>query len=65
MRILRRVLARVAGLVRRRSDFDAELESHLDLHVADNIRAGMTPDDARRNALVALGRSGADARTVS
>ncbi len=55
MRILRRVLARIAGPVRRRSDFDAELESHLDLHIADNIRAGMTPDDARRNALVALG----------
>ncbi len=55
MRILRRLLARVAGLARRRGDFDAELQSHLDLHVADNIRAGMTPDEARRNALVALG----------
>ena len=55
MRILRRVLAQVAGLVRRRGDFDAELKSHLDLHIADNIRAGMTPAEARRNALVALG----------
>ena len=55
MRILRRALSRVAGLVRRRGDFDAELRSHLELHIADNIRAGMTPDDAQRNALVALG----------
>src|SRR6188768_4263198 len=55
MRILRRVLAQVAGLVRRRSDFDAELKSHLDLHIADNIRAGMTPAESRRYALVALG----------
>ncbi|RPI53239.1 MAG: FtsX-like permease family protein, partial [Acidobacteria bacterium] len=36
-------------------DFEAELESHLELHIADNLRAGMTPDEARRQALVALG----------
>jgi putative ABC transport system permease protein len=36
-------------------EFDAELESHIDLHTADNIRAGMSPDEARRQARVALG----------
>jgi putative ABC transport system permease protein len=36
-------------------EFSAELQSHLDLHIADNIRAGMTPDEARRQALIALG----------
>jgi putative ABC transport system permease protein len=36
-------------------DFDAELASHLELHVDDNIRAGMTPEEARRNAVLALG----------
>ncbi|MEO5740942.1 MAG: ABC transporter permease, partial [Vicinamibacterales bacterium] len=36
-------------------DLSAELQSHLDLHIADNIRAGMTPEEARRQALVALG----------
>src|SRR5687768_11391543 len=36
-------------------EFDAELESHIDLHTADNIRAGMPPDEARRQARVALG----------
>lgn len=36
-------------------DFSAELQSHLDMHVADNLRAGMTPVEARRQALIALG----------
>ena len=36
-------------------EFSAELQSHLDMHIADNIRAGMTPEEARRQALVALG----------
>ena len=36
-------------------DMSAELQSHLDMHVADNIRAGMSKDEARRRALVALG----------
>jgi putative ABC transport system permease protein len=35
--------------------FSAELDSHLEMHIADNIRAGMTPKEARRQALVALG----------
>jgi putative ABC transport system permease protein len=36
-------------------DLSAELQSHLQLHIDDNLRAGMTPEDARRRALVALG----------
>ena len=36
-------------------EFSDELQSHLDLHIADNVRAGMTPEEARRCALVALG----------
>ena len=39
----------------REREFSAELQSHLDLHIADNVRAGMTPEEARRQALVALG----------
>jgi putative ABC transport system permease protein len=38
-----------------RNDFDEELASHLALHVDDNIRAGMTPAEARRRAIVQLG----------
>jgi len=55
---LRRMLSRLRGVVSRdRSDiaFDAELESHLQLHVDDNVRAGMSPVEARREAVLALG----------
>ena len=49
---------RFAGLFRRRqhdAEFAAELESHLWLHIEDNLRAGMTPEAARRDALMKLG----------
>ena len=49
---------RTIGMVTRsgrQRDFDAELRSHLEMHVEDNIRAGMTREQARREALVALG----------
>jgi hypothetical protein len=36
-------------------DFSSELESHLQLHIDDNVRAGMTPADARRHAILKLG----------
>jgi len=32
-----------------------ELMSHLELHIEDNLRAGMNPEEAPRNALVKLG----------
>ena len=52
--------ARLAGSLGLRAspaadDFDAELASHLELHVDDLTRAGMTPEEAHRNALLALG----------
>jgi putative ABC transport system permease protein len=58
MKWMRGWLQRLAGLFgkpRRDSDFAAELESHLQLHIEDNLRAGMTPEAARRNALIRLG----------
>src|SRR5687768_15155525 len=36
-------------------DISDELQSHLDMHTADNVRAGMSPDEARRQARIALG----------
>ena len=36
-------------------DLAAELESHLALHIEDNLRAGMDAGEARRNALLKLG----------
>ena len=49
---------RLRGLfhkAQRGAEFAAELESHVQLHVADNLRAGMTPEAARRDALMRLG----------
>ena len=36
-------------------EFDAELESHVTLHTEDGIRSGLTPSEARRQALIRLG----------
>jgi putative ABC transport system permease protein len=58
MRTLRAWLHRLGGSFvssRRDRDFDDELESHLQLHIADKIRSGMTAAEARREALIALG----------
>jgi predicted permease len=42
---------------KQQSDLDLaqELESHLQFHIEDNLRAGMTPQAARRDALLKLG----------
>ena len=58
MRPLRAWLARFGGLFgKRRRDHELayEIESHLQMHIDDNLRAGMTPEEARRQALLQLG----------
>src|ERR1043165_9389805 len=40
---------------RRESDLRAELESHFQLHMDDNLRAGMSPAEARRQAALRFG----------
>ena len=58
MRHVRSALARIAGLFTgRRADDDLreELQAHLDMETAENIRRGMQPDEARRQALLASG----------
>jgi predicted permease len=58
MRPLWAWLRRLGGLFgRRRSEEEltAELESHLQMHVDDNLRAGLGPEEARRQALIKLG----------
>ena len=58
MRTLRAWWSRIAGFVRPgagEQDFADELQSHIDLHTDDNIRAGMAPEEARRQALARLG----------
>lgn len=58
MRRVRAALVRLTNLFRRdRLDRElaAEMESHLQLHIDDNLRAGMSPEEARRHALLTLG----------
>jgi putative ABC transport system permease protein len=58
MRTIRALCLRVANLLARRRhdrDFADELNAHLQLHIDDNLRAGMTPGEARRAAVIALG----------
>ncbi|HET9423734.1 MAG TPA: ABC transporter permease [Gemmatimonadaceae bacterium] len=37
------------------ADLDAELRSYVELLVAQKVKAGMTPDDARRAAMIEIG----------
>lgn len=58
MRILRVFLSRLGGLFhkeRRDRELADEIESHLHLHIDDNLRAGMNLEAARRAAILKLG----------
>jgi macrolide transport system ATP-binding/permease protein len=58
MKKLRAAMKRFAGMFssgRREEEFASELEGHLQMHIDDNMRAGMTAEEARRDALVKLG----------
>jgi predicted permease len=58
MRRLRALFIRIAGLFRkhrRERELAAEMESHLQLHIEDNLRSRMSPVEARRQALIKLG----------
>jgi predicted permease len=58
MNTLRSLFLRFRNLFRKRQldrDLDAELSTHLSLHIADNLRAGMSSAEARRQALLTLG----------
>jgi hypothetical protein len=58
MKRLRGWLLRFGGLFRRERrerELAAEMESHLQMHIEDNLRAGMSAEEARRQALIKLG----------
>ncbi|MFZ0962591.1 MAG: ABC transporter permease [Terriglobia bacterium] len=58
MRGLRAWFLRLCALFskeRRDRELAAEIEGHLQMHIDDNLRAGMTPEEARRQALIKLG----------
>jgi predicted permease len=55
---LRELLLRFGGLFnkqRKDRELNEEIESHLQLHIEDNLRLGMTPEEARRQAMIKLG----------
>ena len=58
MKWLRGFLFRLGGLFRRERrerELAAEMESHLQMHIEDNLRSGMSHGAARREALMKLG----------
>jgi len=58
MKTLRGWIIRLGGFFGKRrleTEMSQEIQAHLDLHVADNMRAGMTAEQARRDALLKLG----------
>jgi putative ABC transport system permease protein len=58
MKALWRVWERVTGLFRkswRDREMAEEFESHVQMHIDDNVRAGLSPEQARREALVKFG----------
>ena len=58
MKMLWVLWSRVAGLfgkARCEREIAEEFESHLQMHIDDNIRSGLDPEEARRQALVRFG----------
>lgn len=58
MHKLRALWARLRGIFgsgRTADEFEAELESHIAAHTEDGVRAGLTAEEARRQALLRLG----------
>ena len=65
MKRLREVVLRFGGLFnkqRKNRELDDEIESHLQFHTEENLRAGMSEEEARRQALLKLGGLDAHAR---
>ena len=58
MKSLRRFFSRLAGLASHQADDDRlreEIEEHIALQAAENLRAGLPPDEARRQAVLKFG----------
>jgi hypothetical protein len=58
MRTFRAWLSRLAGIFdkdKRDRELADELESHLQFHTDENLRRGMSPEEARRQAVIGLG----------
>ena len=58
MRRLRKWIVRFGGLFNKQQkdrELEDEIESHLQLHIEDNLRLGMTLEEARRQAMIQFG----------
>lgn len=58
MKKLRRLLSRLTGNVsreRREAELNEELKLHVDMLAEENLRRGMPPEEARRQALITFG----------
>jgi putative ABC transport system permease protein len=58
IRHLRAWLVRLTSIFSRKAsdrELAEELESHLQMHIEDHVRAGLSPEEARRQALIKLG----------
>ena len=58
MKRLRAWMMRLGGLfggARREREISDELDSHLEMHIEENLHAGMTEEEARRQAILKLG----------
>jgi putative ABC transport system permease protein len=64
MSIVRRI-ANLFSRSRMESEIDEELRSHLDMRTEDNLANGMSPKDARRDALVRFGNPSATKENVA
>ena len=55
MRKVRALWMRLVRAGRARREFEAELDSHVRMHTDDGVRAGLSEEEARRQALIRLG----------
>ncbi len=62
------LLRRISNLFSRSTvdhDIDAELRSHIEMRMDDNLASGMSPEEARRDALVRFGNPTATKERVT
>jgi len=58
MSALRRALARVRSFLKKPpldADLEAEIAAHLEMAIEENLQRGLTPEEARRQALIRFG----------
>ena len=64
MALLRRI-RNLFSRVEIEREIDAEIKAHIDMRTEDNIAAGMTPEQARREALIRFGNPAATKERVA